>query len=195
MAGPTAPRPHRQIGGGQQVDGAAWTERLDQGAVLPERALDVGAGRPGDAPPDRQLGGAEDLRVGSAQHAGDLGRAQVRRRSGQGLAGHPPGRDTAPGQRGQGRGLGGHGPTFCLARPTSVTSGDGGLAPAVPEAGRSTRGPAPLEAADRSSGSWTVGEVPGGPRTYPIRMTLQNPMTWLGYATLIADTSSGRFQG
>jgi hypothetical protein len=70
---------------------AARTERLDQGAVLPEGVLDVGAGRPGDAPPDRELGGAEDLGVRCAQHAGDLGRAQVRRRFGQRLAGHPPG--------------------------------------------------------------------------------------------------------
>ena len=64
-------RPHRQVGGGQQVDGAARAERLDQGALLPERAPHVGAGRPGDAPPDRQLGGAEHLGVRAAQHAGD----------------------------------------------------------------------------------------------------------------------------
>ena len=36
------------------MHGAPRTERLDQGAVLPQGALDVGAGRPGDAPPDRR---------------------------------------------------------------------------------------------------------------------------------------------
>ena len=83
-------------------------------------ALHVGAGRPGDAPPDRELGGAEDLGVRSAQHGGDVGRAKVRSRFGQRVAGHPPGRDVAPGQRGRGRGLRGHGRTCSLARPTSV---------------------------------------------------------------------------
>jgi hypothetical protein len=50
--------------------------------------------------------------VRSAQHAGDVGRAQVRSRFGQSVAGHPPGRDAAPGQRGRGRGPPGHGRTF-----------------------------------------------------------------------------------
>jgi hypothetical protein len=104
------PRPHRQVGGRQQVHGPARAERLDQGAVLPEGTLDVSAGRPGDAPPDRELGGAEDLGVGAAQHPGDVGRAQVRSRFGQRVAGHPPGRDAAPAQRGRVRGRGGHGP-------------------------------------------------------------------------------------
>jgi hypothetical protein len=45
---------------------------------------------------NRELGGAEDLGVRSAQHAGDVGRAQVRCRFGQRVAGHPPGRDAAP---------------------------------------------------------------------------------------------------
>ena len=54
----------------QQADGAARTERLDQGALAPQRALHVGAGRPGDPPPDGQFGRAEDLGVGPAQQAG-----------------------------------------------------------------------------------------------------------------------------
>jgi len=68
-------RPHRQVGGGQQMDGAARAERLDQGALLPQRALHVGTGCPGGAPPNREFGGAEHLGVRAAQHAGDVGRA------------------------------------------------------------------------------------------------------------------------
>ena len=87
------PRPHRQVGGGQQVHGAARTERLDEDAVLPERALHVGAGRPGDAPADRQLGGAKDLGVHAAQHASDVRGTQIFSRCGQCVARHSPGRD------------------------------------------------------------------------------------------------------
>jgi hypothetical protein len=39
--------------------------------------------RAGDAQPDRELGGAEDLSVRAAQHADDVGNAQVRSGFGQ----------------------------------------------------------------------------------------------------------------
>ena len=55
----------------------------------------------------KELGGAEHLGVRAAQHADDAGRAQVRGRFGQRVAGHPPGRDAAPGQDGRSRGPGG----------------------------------------------------------------------------------------
>ena len=83
-------RPHREVGGGQQVDGAARAERLDQRAIDPERALHVGTRRAGDAPRDRELGGLQDLGVRSAQHAGDVGGAGVRGRLDERVAGHPP---------------------------------------------------------------------------------------------------------
>lgn len=95
--------PHGQVDGGQQVHGAARAERLDQGAVLPKRALHVGPGGPGDAPSDGELRGAEHLGVRAAQHPGDVGWAQAGGRLGQGVPGHPPGGDTLPGQGGRGR--------------------------------------------------------------------------------------------
>ena len=54
------------------MDRAARTEGLDQGAILPEGTLHVGAGRPGDSPPDGELGGADDLGMRTAHHAGDV---------------------------------------------------------------------------------------------------------------------------
>jgi len=86
------------------VDGATRAERLDQGALLPERALHTGAGRPGDAPPDGEFGGAEHLRVRAAEQGGDGGRVEFRGRFGQRVPRHPPGRDAAPGQGGRGPG-------------------------------------------------------------------------------------------
>ena len=55
------------------MDSAARAECLDQAALAPQRAPHIGAGRPGDAPPDRQVGGTEHLGVRPAQQAGYLG--------------------------------------------------------------------------------------------------------------------------
>ena len=80
--------------------GAAGAERLDQGAFLPERVLHTGAGRPGDPPPDGELGRAEHLGVRPAEQARHGGRPEIGGRFGQRVPGHPPGGDAAPGKGG-----------------------------------------------------------------------------------------------
>ena len=152
-------------------------------AVLPESALHVGTGPPSNAPPDRELGGTEDLGMRPAQHAGDVARAQVRSRFGQRMAGHPPGRDAAPGQRGQGRGLRDHGRTFSLARPTSVTSER--VAPEMAPAGSGRSGVAvAMEISWRStSHEWHSRKFSGQPYRCPSRR---------GQASLLANSGSAR---
>ena len=92
-------RPHRQVCGRQQVHGAARTERLAERPVVPDRPPHVGTGRPEDTPPDRELGGAEDLRVCATHHARDAGRVEILRGFSQRVAVHPPCRDAVPAQR------------------------------------------------------------------------------------------------
>lgn len=52
---------------GSRWDSAARAERRDQGSVLPQRALHVGAGRAGEEAADRELGGGEQM----SAHGGD----------------------------------------------------------------------------------------------------------------------------
>jgi len=92
------PGPHRQVSGGEQVNGAARAERLDQGALLPERVLHTGAGCPRDTPRDGKLSRAEHLGMRAAEPGGDAGRVEICGRFGQRVPVHPPGGDAGPGQ-------------------------------------------------------------------------------------------------
>ena len=85
------PGPHRQVGGRQQVHGAPRTERLDQGAVLPQARWTSARVAPAMR---RPIDSSAALRtwVRAAQHTGDVARAKVGGRLGQRGAGHPPGR-------------------------------------------------------------------------------------------------------
>ena len=91
---------------GRSAAGSRWTvprgpNVLTRVRPLPERVLHTGAGRPGDPPPDGQLGRAEHLGVRPAEQAGHAVRAEVGGRFGQRVPGHPPGGDAAPGQSGR----------------------------------------------------------------------------------------------
>ena len=91
-------RPGRQVVGGQQVDGAARTEGLDQRPIGPQSVPHVGAGRAGETSTDRELGRAEHLGMSAAQHACDGGGTYADRRLGQRVALHPSGDHPIPGQ-------------------------------------------------------------------------------------------------
>jgi S-adenosyl methyltransferase len=84
--------------------------------------VSVGAGRSGDTPADRELGGAEHLGVHAAQQAGHAGRAQAGGRFGQRVPGHPPGGDATPGQAGRGRRRRGHQVSILAGEPLPVTA-------------------------------------------------------------------------
>ena len=91
-------RPHREVGRGQEVDGAARAERLHERPIDPQRTLDVGAREAGSTR-DRDLARLEDLRVRADERPGDLVGVRVRRGLDERAAIHAARGDPSPGQR------------------------------------------------------------------------------------------------
>jgi len=116
---PQSADPHGQVGGGQQMDGAARAVRLDQAVPLPQGVADVGPCG-GLAPhAEGEFGCGEHLGVRAAEDARDpVGTGRSRRRR-EGAAVEPPRGDLVPRQL---RDAGIHGPACLLPRSACLAS-------------------------------------------------------------------------